>query len=79
MNKLSDIKMSEYNVYFFVPEENYTFEFNISQIIKINIYMKKFFIKFKECFCDFIGGILEDEYIDMCMKQEYLNKVNTKK
>lgn len=48
-------------------------------IIKINIYMKKFFIKFKECFCDFIGGILEDEYIDMCMKQEYLNKVNTKK
>ena len=48
-------------------------------IIKINIYMKKFFIKFKECFCDFIGGMLEDEYIDMCMKQEYLNKVNTKK
>lgn len=32
MNKLSNIKMSEYNVYFFVPEENYTFEFNISQI-----------------------------------------------
>lgn len=47
-------------------------------IIKINIYMKKFFIKFKECFCDFIGGMLEDEYIDMCMKQEYLNKVNKK-
>ena len=47
-------------------------------IIKINIYMKKFFIKFKECFCNFIGGILEDEYIDMCMKQEYLNKVNKK-
>ena len=39
-------------------------------IIKINIYMKKFFIKFKECFCDFIGGMLEDEYIDMCIKQE---------
>ena len=34
-------------------------------IIKINIYMKKFFIKFKECFCNFIGGMLEDEYIDM--------------
>ena len=48
-------------------------------IIKINIYMKKVFIKVKECFCDFIGGMLEDEYIDMCMKQEYLNKVNTKK
>ena len=47
-------------------------------IIKINIYMKKFFIKFKECFCDFIGGMLEDEYIDMCIKQEYLNKVNKK-
>ena len=47
-------------------------------IIKINIYMKKFFIKFKECFCNFIGGRLEDEYIDMCMKQEYLNKVNKK-
>lgn len=43
-------------------------------IIKINIYMKKFFIKFKECFCDFIGGMLEDEYIDMCMKQEWANK-----
>ena len=38
-------------------------------IIKINIYMKKFFIKFKECFCNFIGAMLEDEYIDMCMKQ----------
>ena len=48
-------------------------------IIKINIYMKKFFIKFKECFCNFIGAMLEDEYIDMCMKQEYLNKVNTRK
>lgn len=47
-------------------------------IIKINIYMKKFFIKFKECFCNFIGGMLEDEYIDMCIKQEYLNKVNKK-
>ena len=43
-------------------------------IIKINIYMKKFFIKFKECFCNFIGGMLEDEYIDMCMKQEWANK-----
>ena len=43
-------------------------------IIKINIYMKKFFIKFKECFCDFIGGMLEDEYIDMCIKQELTNK-----
>lgn len=43
-------------------------------IIKINIYMKKFFIKFKEYFCNFIGGILEDEYIDMCMKQELTNK-----
>ena len=43
-------------------------------IIKINIYMKKVFIKFKECFCDFIGGMLEDEYIDMCMKQELTNK-----
>ena len=47
-------------------------------IIKMNIYMKKFFIKFKECFCNFIGAMLEDEYIDMCMKQEYLNKVNKK-
>ena len=47
-------------------------------IIKINIYMKKFLRKVKECFCDFIGGMLEDEYIDMCMKQEYLNKVNKK-
>ena len=47
-------------------------------IIKNNNYMKKFFIKFKECFCNFIGGMLEDEYIDMCMKLEYLNKVNTK-
>ena len=36
--------------------------------------MKKFFIKFKECFCDLIGGMLEDEYIDMCMKQELTNK-----
>ena len=43
-------------------------------IIKINIYMKKVFIKFKECFCDFIGGMLEDEYIDMCIKQELVNK-----
>ena len=43
-------------------------------IIKINIYMKKVFIKFKECFCDFIGGMLEDEYIDMSMKQELVNK-----
>lgn len=43
-------------------------------IIKINIYMKKFFIKFKECFCNFIGSMLEDEYIDMCMKQELVNK-----
>ena len=47
-------------------------------IIKINIYMKKFLRKVKECFCDLIGGMLEDEYIDMCMKQEYLNKVNKK-
>lgn len=47
-------------------------------IIKINIYMKKFLRKVKECFCDFIGGMLEDEYIDMCIKQEYLNKVNKK-
>lgn len=47
-------------------------------IIKINIYMKRFFIKFKECFCNFIGSMLEDEYIDMCIKQEYLNKVNKK-
>ena len=47
-------------------------------IIKINIYIKKFLRKIKECFCDFIGGMLEDEYIDMCMKQEYLNKVNKK-
>lgn len=43
-------------------------------IIKINIYMKKVFIKFKECFCNFIRGMLEDEYIDMCMKQELTNK-----
>ena len=43
-------------------------------IIKINIYMKKFFKKIKECFCNFIGGMLEDEYIDMCMKQESANK-----
>ena len=43
-------------------------------IIKINIYMKKFFIKFKEYFCDFIEGMLEDEYIDMCIKQELANK-----
>ena len=43
-------------------------------IIKINIYMKKFLRKIKECFCDFIGGMLEDEYIDMCMKQELTNK-----
>ena len=43
-------------------------------IIKINIYIKKFFIKFKECFCNFIGAMLEDEYIDMCMKQELTNK-----
>ena len=48
-------------------------------IIKNNNYMKKFLRKVKECFCDFIGGMLEDEYIDMCMKQEYLNKVNTRK
>ena len=47
-------------------------------IIKINIYMKKFLRKVKEYFCDFIGGMLEDEYIDMCIKQEYLNKVNKK-
>ena len=43
-------------------------------IIKINIFMKKFLRKFKECFCNFIGGTLEDEYIDMCMKQELTNK-----
>ena len=43
-------------------------------IIKNNNYMKKFFIKFKECFCNFIGGTLEDEYIDMSMKQELVNK-----
>ena len=43
-------------------------------IIKNNNYMKKFFIKFKEYFCNFIGSMLEDEYIDMCMKQELANK-----
>lgn len=43
-------------------------------IIKINIYMKKFLRKVKECFCDLIGGMLEDEYIDMCIKQELTNK-----
>ena len=43
-------------------------------IIKNNNYMKKFLRKVKECFCDFIGGMLEDEYIDMCMKQEWANK-----
>ena len=43
-------------------------------IIKINIYMKKFLRKVKEYFCDFIGGMLEDEYIDMFMKQELTNK-----
>ena len=47
-------------------------------IIKINIYMKKVFIKFKEYFYNFNRSILEDEYIDMCIKQEYLNKVNKK-
>ena len=43
-------------------------------IIKNNNYMKKVFIKFRECCCDIIGGMLEDEYIDMCMKQEWANK-----
>lgn len=43
-------------------------------IIKNNNYMKKFLRKVKECFFDFIGGMLEDEYIDMCMKQELTNK-----
>lgn len=43
-------------------------------IIKNNNYMKKFLRKVKEYFCDFIGGMLEDEYIDMCMKQELTNK-----
>ena len=43
-------------------------------IIKINIYMKKFLRKVKEYFCNFIGGTLEDEYIDMSMKQELVNK-----
>ena len=43
-------------------------------IIKNNNYMKKFLRKVKECFCDFIGGMLEDEYIDMCIKQELTNK-----
>ena len=43
-------------------------------IIKNNNYMKKVFIKFKEYFCNFIGGMLEDEYIDMCIKQELTNK-----
>lgn len=43
-------------------------------IIKNNNYMKKFLRKVKECFCDFIGCMLEDEYIDMCMKQELTNK-----
>ena len=43
-------------------------------IIKNNNYMKKFLRKVKECFCDLIGGMLEDEYIDMCMKQELANK-----
>ena len=47
-------------------------------IIKINIYMKKFLRKVKEYFCNFIGSMLEDEHIDMCIKQEYLNKVNKK-
>lgn len=41
--------------------------------------MKKFLRKIKECFCDFIGDMLEDEYIDMSMKQKYLNKLNKKK
>ena len=36
--------------------------------------MKLFFLHCKECFCDFIGGMLEDEYIDMCIKQELVNK-----
>lgn len=36
--------------------------------------MKKVFIKFKECCCNFIRGMLEDEYIDMCIKQELTNK-----
>ena len=43
-------------------------------IIKNHNYMKKFLRKVKERFCDFIGGMLEDEYIDMCMKQELTNK-----
>ena len=47
-------------------------------IIKNNNYMKKFFIKFKEYFFIFFGSMLEDEYIYMCIKQEYLNKVNKK-
>lgn len=36
--------------------------------------MKKFLRKVKECFYNFIGDMLEDEYIDMCIKQELTNK-----
>ena len=32
-------------------------------IIKNNNYMKKVYIKFKECFCDFIGGMIYNYYL----------------
>lgn len=41
--------------------------------------MKKVLKKIKDLFYNFIGDMLEDEYIDMwCMKQEYLNNENKK-
>lgn len=38
---------------------------------KINHYMKKFLNKIKEVINDFIGGALEEEYVDMQMKQRW--------
>lgn len=37
--------------------------------------MKKFFKKIKESCYNLIGDMLEDEYINMNMKQKWLNKM----
>jgi len=38
---------------------------------KINYYMKNFLKRFKEAINNFIGDALEEEYVDMCMKQRW--------
>ena len=71
MNIIENLCLAIFNIHKFLCVNKNMY---ICIITIKNHYMKKFLRKFKECFCNFIGGMLEDEYIDMCMKQELTNK-----